>query len=287
MSPAATIGQLTAPNLTIDAANGVTYAYRRFGRTDGQAPPLLGLTHFRGNLDSWDPSLVDRLAEQREVILLDNRGVGGSTGVVPDNMTDMARDAGVFVDALGLAAIDILGFSLGGMVAQEMALLRPRQVRRLVLAGTGPRGGHNMHRWTDDVLGAASRPDIGAEEVLYIFFSPTDASRAKGREFLGRIFTRQKDRDKPSTLAARDAQLLAFAEWGIPDASRWNRLAAIIQPTFVANGDNDTMMHTKNSHLLAEHLPNAQLRIYSDANHAFLFQYPELFADHVNVFLGR
>jgi pimeloyl-ACP methyl ester carboxylesterase len=287
MSPAATIGQLTAPNLTIDAANGVTYAYRRFGRTDGQAPPLLGLTHFRGNLDSWDPLLVDRLAEQREVILLDNRGVGGSTGVVPDNVTDMARDAGVFVDALGLGAIDIIGFSLGGMVAQEMALLRPRQVRRLVLAGTHPRGGHNMHRWTDDVLAAASRPDIGAEEVLHIFFSPTEASRAKGKEFLGRIFTRQKDRDKGSTLAARDAQLLAFAEWGIPDPTRLNRLAGITQPTFVAAGDNDTMMHTKNSHLLAEHLPNAELRIYSDANHAFLFQYPELFADHVNAFLGR
>jgi pimeloyl-ACP methyl ester carboxylesterase len=278
--------QLTAPNLTIDGANGVTYAYRRFGRTETQAPPLVFLQHFRGNIDGWDPLLVDRIAQQREVILLDNRGVGGSSGSVPDNVTDMARDAGVFVDALKLTSIDVLGFSLGGYVAQDLALLRPRLVRRLVLAGTGPRGGLNMHRWTDDVFAAVTRPDIGADELLYFFFSPSDASKAKGREFLGRIFTRQKDRDASTTLAARDAQLLAIAEWGIPDPSRLNRLAGIRQPVFVANGDNDTMMHTKNSHLLAEHLPNAELRIYSDANHAFLFQYPELFGDHVNVFLG-
>jgi pimeloyl-ACP methyl ester carboxylesterase len=280
------VGQLTAPNLTISAANGISFAYRRFGNTESGAPPLLFLQHFRGNLDNWDPALVDRIALAREVILLDNRGIGGSNGVVPDNVTDMARDVGAFADALGLELIDVLGFSLGGFVAQELALLRPRLVRKLILAGTGPRGGHNMHQWTDDVRAAAHADQTTAEGLLYIFFSQSEASRKSGQEFLGRIFSRSKDRDKSTSLEARDAQILAITEWGIPDATRLNRLAGIAQPTLVASGDNDTMMHTKNAHLLAERLPNAQVRIYSDANHAFLFQYAELFADHVNAFLG-
>jgi pimeloyl-ACP methyl ester carboxylesterase len=286
-TPATSIGQLTAPNLDIAAANGVTYAYRRFGNTESGAPPLLFLQHFRGNLDNWDPMLVDRLAATREVILLDNRGVGGSTGVVPDNVTDMARDAGAFIDAVGLACIDVLGFSLGGFVAQELALLRPRVVRRLILAGTGPRGGYNMHQWRDDALAASHSDETTGEQLLYLFFSPSEASKAKGMEFLGRIFARTKDRDKPTSLAARDAQSLAITEWGIPDPSRLDRLTGITQPTFVANGDNDIMLQTRNTLLLAERLPNAQLRIYSDANHAFLFQYAELFGDHVNAFLDK
>jgi pimeloyl-ACP methyl ester carboxylesterase len=280
------VGELTPPNLTATAANGVSFTYRRFGNTESGAPPLLFLQHFRGNLDNWDPALVDRIALAREVILLDNRGIGGSTGVVPDNVTDMARDAGAFTDALGLKSVDVLGFSLGGFVAQELALLRPRLVRKLILAGTGPRGGNNMHQWTDDVRAAAHADQTTAEGLLYIFFSQSEASRKSGQEFLGRIFSRSKDRDKSTTLEARDAQILAITEWGIPDATRLNRLAGITQPTFVASGDNDTMIHTKNAHLLAERLPNAQVRIYSDANHAFLFQYAELFADHVNTFLG-
>jgi pimeloyl-ACP methyl ester carboxylesterase len=284
-APAA-VGQLNAPNLAIEAANGVIFAYRRFGRTRIDVPPLLFLQHFRGNIDGWDPILVDNLMREREVILLDNRGVGGSSGAVPDNVTDMACDVGAFADALGLKRVDILGFSLGGYIAQEIALLRPRLVRRIVLAGTAPEGGPNLHQWTPDVLDAATRDQTTAEKLIYIFFSPSDVSKAKGREFVGRIFTRQKDRDKDVSLAARDAQLLAITAWGIPDPTRLNRLAGITQPVFVAAGDNDTMMHTKSSHLLAEHLPNAFVRIYDDANHAFLFQYPELFAEHVNMFLG-
>jgi pimeloyl-ACP methyl ester carboxylesterase len=282
-----TVGQLTAPNLTIDAANGVAFAYRRFGNKNTDAPPLLFLQHFRGNMDSWDPILVDTLAEQREVILLDNRGVGGSSGVVPDNVTDMARDVGWFADALGLKQVDILGFSLGGYVAQEIALLRPRLARRIVLAGTAPQGGPNLHQWTPDVLDAATGDRTTAEKLLSFFFSPSEASQAKGREFIARIFTRKKDRDKDVSLAARDAQLLAITAWGIPDATRLNRLSGITQAVLVAAGDNDTMMHTKSSHLLAERLPNAFVRIYEDANHAFLFQYPELFGAHVNMFLER
>ena len=278
--------QLTAANESIQI-DGDSFSYRRFGNEQTDAPPLILLQHFRGNLDSWDPALVDRLAKGREVILLDNRGVGGSTGVVPDNVTDMARDALAFIDALGLKEVDILGFSLGGYVAQELTLLRPRLVRRLVLAGTAPQGGPDLHRWSDTVFALATADQPTADDLLDLFFSPSEQSRAKGAEYLQRTYQRQEDRDTPTDLETRDAQLVAIAAWGIPDASKLNRLAGITQPTLVANGDDDQMMHTENSRLLAEHLPNAELRIYSDANHGFLDQYPELFADDVVEFLDR
>jgi pimeloyl-ACP methyl ester carboxylesterase len=277
-------GQLTAENLSLEVGE-VSFVYRRFGNEETVAPALVMLQHFRGNLDSWDPALVDRLAQDREVILVNNRGVGGSTGVVPENVTAMARDALAFIDALGLKQIDLLGFSLGGYVAQELVLLRPRLVRRLVLAGTAPQGGPDLHRWSEDVYALATSDQPTAEDLLGLFFSGSEQSQAKGMEALGRLFQREGDRDEPTDLATRNAQLAAITAWGIPDESKLNRLAGITQPTFVANGDNDTMMHTQNSHLLAEHLPHAHLRIYPDANHGFLDQYPELFADEVHAFL--
>ncbi len=279
-------GQLTAENLSLEVGDA-SFVYRRFGNEQASLPALVMLQHFRGNLDSWDPALVDRLAEDREVILVNNRGVGGSTGVVPENVTSMARDALAFIDVLGLEQIDLLGFSLGGYVAQELVLLRPRLVRRLVLAATAPQGGPNLHRWSDDVYALATSDEPTAEHLLGLFFTSSEQSRAKGMESLGRLYQREVDRDEPTDLAARDAQLAAITAWGIPDESRLNRLAGITQPTFVANGDNDTMMHTQNSYLLAEHLPNAQLRIYPDAGHGFLNQYPELFAADVHAFLEK
>jgi pimeloyl-ACP methyl ester carboxylesterase len=277
-------GQIRADNLSVEVGD-VSLVYRRFGNAQTVAPALVMLQHFRGNLDNWDPALVDRLAQDREVILVDNRGVGSSTGVVPENVTAMARDALAFIDALGLQQIDLLGFSLGADVAQELVLLRPPLVRRVVLAGTAPQGGPALHRWSDDVYALATPDEPTAEHLLGLFFSASEESRAKGMESIGRLYQREVDRDEPTDLATRDAQLAAITAWGIPDESKLNRLAGITQPTFVANGDNDTMMHTQNSHLLAERLPNAQLRIYPDAGHGFLDQYPELFADHVRAFL--
>src|SRR3954465_14240801 len=281
---AAQAGQLTAENLSVEVGD-VSFAYRRFGNAQTGAPPLVMLQHFRGNLDNWDPALVDRLAQDREVILVDNRGVGASTGVVPEDVTSMARDALAFIDAPGLSQIDLLGFSLGGFVAQELVLLRPRLVRRLVLAGTAPQGGPGLHRWSDEVYALATADEPGAEHLLGLFFSRSEESRAKGMESIGRLFQREVDRDEPTDLATRDAQLAAITAWGIPDESKLDRLTGVTQPTRGPNGDNDTMMHTKNSHLLAEHLPNAQLRIYPDAGHGFLNQYPEQFADEVRAFL--
>jgi pimeloyl-ACP methyl ester carboxylesterase len=276
--------QLTAENRSI-TVDRETFVYRRFGNTRN-SPPMLCLQHFRGNLDFWDPILVDRIAQDREVILFANRGVGASTGVVPDNVEAMTRDVILFVRALGLERVDVLGFSLGGHIAQELALMQPRMVRRLVLAGTGPQGGPGLHRWSDDVYAHACADEINAETALNVFFSGSEESRAKGMAYLGRTQTRQVDRDEPTDLATRDAQFAALTAWGIPDPSKLNRLAGITQPVFVAIGDNDTMMPVKNSQLLADRLPNAHLRIYPDANHGFLNQYPELFGDHVRAFFN-
>jgi pimeloyl-ACP methyl ester carboxylesterase len=280
------VTQLTAPNLTVEAPNGVSYAYRRLGEPSASAPPLVSFQHFRGNLDNWDPALVDALARTREVILFDNAGVGGSTGTVPRTITAMAHDALSFIEALELREIDVLGYSLGGYVAQELVLIRPRLVRRLVLAGTGPQGGEDMHGLSDEIFVHANRDQPGPEDFLALFFEPSETSVAKGREFLQRIFTRTDDRDTPATLEVRDAQLDAITTWGIPDASKINRLAGITQPVLVANGDNDRVVPTKNSHRLAERLPNARLKIYPATGHGFLFQYPAEFAGEIERFLN-
>jgi len=282
----ADLSQLTAPIMTIDAPNGVAYAYRRFGSSSDRWPPLLFLQHFRGNLDNWDPLLVDTIAAHREVILLDNAGVGASTGSVPDTVTQMARDAVAFLDALRLDQVDLLGYSLGGMVAQEIALLRPSVVRRIVLAGTGPRGGQQMHGWTVDIERIANTADNGVEDLLHIFFEVTDTSRALGMEYLQRAFSRTEGVDDPNGPEVTRAQYDAIVEWGIPDPTRLARLAGITQPTLVANGANDMMIPTVNSQILVDHLPDARLRIYPDAAHGFLFQYPRQFAELVTEFLS-
>jgi len=276
--------QCTAPNLTINAANGTTYAYRRFGKNG--SIPVVFLQHFRGNLDNWDPALIDDIAAEREVILVDNSGVGLSAGTTPRTVKGLASDVLAFTDALRLTAIDLFGFSLGGFVAQETALLRPRLVRRLILAGTGPQGGRDMHGWADEASAHACRDVQDAEDVLYLFFAPTETSRAKGKEFVERIFTRQQDRDEIPALAVRDAQAEAIADWGVPDNGKLARLAGITQPTLVAGGSNDIMVPTVNCYLLAGHIPHAELIIYPDAGHGFLFQYPREFAAEVNKFLN-
>jgi pimeloyl-ACP methyl ester carboxylesterase len=275
-----------APTLTANV-DGETLNYRRIGAPSSNVPPLLLLQHFRGNLDYWDPLLLDTLAADREVITVDLRGVGGSSGRTPDNVTDMARDALGFINALGLAEIDLLGFSLGGHIAQEIALIRPRLPRRIVLAGTAPQGAPDLHRWSDDVYRWATGDVTTPEDFISLFFSGSDDGTRRAWEYLTRTHTRKDGRDLESSLACRDAQFQALMTWGVPESSKLERLSAIAQPTLVANGDNDTMMYTKNSQLLAEHIRGAQLRIYADAGHGFLDQYPVEFGQHVRQFLGR
>jgi pimeloyl-ACP methyl ester carboxylesterase len=273
-----------APNLFVTASNGVKYAYRRFGKPGGT--PLLFLQHFRGGLDNWDPLLTDTISAQREVILFDNTGVGISGGTVPATVLEMARDAIAFLDALKLTQVDVLGFSLGGFVAQQLALLRPLQVKKLILAGTGPQGGPSMHGWQKDIADAVRKPDIGGEELLYVFFAHTPSSQAKGMEFLVRFMARTEDRGPMCTIEAFTRQYDALVEWGIPDHAILARLASIAQPTLVANGDSDLMLPAKLTHLMGGLIPNAKVTIYPDAAHGFLFQYPVEFGTEVLTFLA-
>jgi len=278
------MSQYTTPTLTIDAPNGTSYAYRRFGKQGGV--PVVFMQHFRGNLDGWDPALVDDIAAEREVILFDASGIAGSTGVTPRTFRDFGRDALAFIDALGLDLIDLFGFSIGGFGAQEAALLRPQLVRRLILAGTGPQGGREMHGWNEAIRSHAYRDIQNADDAIYLFFADSDKSRARGAEFLGRVYTRTEGRDAEVSRAAWEAQGEAILDWGIPDTGKLDRLAGIAAPTLVANGDNDIMVPTVNSFLLAGHLPDARLVIYPDANHGFLFEFPHEFASEVNAFLA-
>lgn len=275
---------VTAPNSAVTAANGTTYAYRRFGSsTDGV--PLVFLMHFRGNLDNWDPALVDPIAARREVILVDNAGVGASTGTVPSTVAEMATDLLAFIDALGIRRFDVFGFSLGGFVAQDLALLRPWAVRNLVLAGTGPAGAPTMHGWREDIE-RESRHDVPtAESLLYIFFAHTDTSRTRGVDFLRRLGARTADRDAPTTSAVRDAQYDAVLAWGVPDMTKLERLTGIRQPTLVLQGDDDLMIRTPGSHTLAGLIPDARLHVFPDAAHASIFQYPDEAAAIVEQFL--
>lgn len=272
----------TAETRFIDAG-GVRFAYRRFGAAG--ATPLVMLQHFRGNLDNWDPALTDGLAAEREVILVDYPGTASSSGEFGPTIADTARRIIAFLTALDFSEVDLLGFSIGGFVAQEITLIRPALVRRLVLAATGPKGGARMHGWREDIA-AAARGESKPENLLYIMFAHTETSQAKGTEFLGRFMERQEGRDAPTSDAVRDAQYDAIVEWGIPDHGALQRLSAISCPTLIIQGDNDLMIPTSLSHLMAGLIPDAQIRIYPDAAHGFLFQYPKEVATEVNAFLA-
>ena len=272
------------PTNLVSAGNGIDYAYRDTGGAD--AAPLVLLQHFRGNLDNWDPGLIDALASARRVITFDNAGVGRSTGTTPDTFEQMARDAIAFITALGLSQVDLLGFSIGSLVAQQIALVRPAIVRRLVLASAAPQGAAGMHGWAPEVIGAVGTPKTSPEEYLSVFFTQSAASRQAGKEALGRMAARTEDRDQATTWPTREAQYDAVCTWGVPDHALLERLAAIEMPVFVANGDSDPMMLPHYSYLLAGLIPAARLKLYADSAHGFLFQHHAEFAADVEGFLA-
>ena len=281
-SPA--IGQYQAsPTKVVRAANGVDYAYRDVGQG---TPTLVLLQHFRGNLDNWDPALIDALAAARRVVTFDNAGVGSSTGATPSTIRQMSRDAIAFLDGIDLGRVDLLGFSIGSFVAQEIALIRPALVRRLVLASSAPKGAAGMHGWAPQVIhavgGAAPNPD----GYLNVFFTQSATSRRSGKEILGRLTARKEDRDKPTTWQTRQAQYDAVCDWGIPDHAGLQRVSAIDMPVFVANGDSDPMILPHYSYLLAGLIPQAQVKIYPDSAHGFLFQHHAEFTRDVEAFLS-
>jgi pimeloyl-ACP methyl ester carboxylesterase len=272
-----------ASTLRVTAGNAIEYAYRELG--DGDVPFVL-LQHFRGNLDNWDPALVDALATDRRVISFDNVGVGATTGETPNMIEAMAHDAIAFIEALNLQRIDLLGFSIGSFVAQEIALIRPDLLRRVVLASSAPQGAAGMHGWAPEVIGAVGTPETSPQGYLEVFFAATDTSRQAGQQAAGRIFGgRSTDRDEPTTWQTRQAQYDAVCAWGIPNHSLLERVSAIDLPVFVANGDSDSMILPRYSHLLAGLLPDARLKIYPDSAHGFLFQHHGQFAADVHSFL--
>jgi pimeloyl-ACP methyl ester carboxylesterase len=275
------------PNKLVRAANGVDHAYRDTGPQASGGVPLVLFQHFRGNLDSWDPALIDALATDRRVITFDNAGVGGSTGTTPDSVEQMARDAIAFIAAMELGQVDLLGFSIGSFIAQQVALTRPAIVRRLVLASAAPQGAAGMHGWAPEVIGAIGTPETSPGEYLEVFFARSPSSRQAGQEAMQRMYARAEDRDAATTWATREAQYDAVCTWGIPDHARLQRLSCLQMPVFVANGDSDPMILPHYSYLLAGLIPQAQVKIYPDSAHGFLFQHHAEFAADVEAFLSQ
>jgi pimeloyl-ACP methyl ester carboxylesterase len=269
----------------VASENGIEYAYRDLG---GSEVPLVLLQHFRGNLDNWDPALIDELAAKRRVVTFNNVGVASTTGTTPNTIEAMAHGAIDFIEALDLQRVDLLGFSIGSFVAQEIALIRPDLLRRVVLASSAPQGAAGMHGWAPDVIGAVGKPETSPQAYISVFFAPSDTSRAAGQQAAGRIFgARTIDRDEPTTWQTRQAQYDAVCAWGIPNHSMLERVSAIELPVLVANGDSDPMILPRYSYLLAGLLPNARLTIYADSAHGFLFQHHSQFATDVNAFLDQ
>jgi len=285
MSIVTTSSSATAPTQFLRVKDE-TYAYRRIG--GGVRRPLLCLQHFTGTLDNWDPAVTDPLGDGREVILFDSAGVGRSTGKVPATVAGMAAHALAFLDGLCVTSCDVLGFSLGGMVAQQMALERPSSINRLILVGTAPRGGEDiMHLQKPSLATHLGDPTLKGYAVLQkIFFAPTASSQAAGAEFIDRLAQRKEDLDTASGPDVAAAQMAAFREWEQPIGTRFADLKGIQQATLVVNGIHDEMIPVSNSYRLAENLPNAVLLAYSDSGHGSLFQFHASFPRHAAVFLA-
>ncbi|WP_160115250.1 alpha/beta fold hydrolase [Bryocella elongata] len=268
------------------ATSKETYAYRRFGKAS--QCPLLLLQHFTGTLDNWDPAMTDALAKERDLIVFDNAGIGRSTGVVPKTVHEMAEHVQVFLEALEIQSCDVLGFSLGGMIAQQIALNNPNAFRKIVLVGTAPRGGTDIMHLDKPSLGRyfQDRSLKGYQILQKVFFAPSEASQRAGGEFIRRLDERKDDREPASGPDVAQAQLAAFREWEVQKGEPFADLRQIRQPTLVVNGVQDEMIPASNSYRLVENLPNAMLLIYPDAGHGSLFQWHESFARQLLAFLA-
>jgi pimeloyl-ACP methyl ester carboxylesterase len=272
-------GYQSSETKLISIATGETIAYREAGKQD--AIPVLLFQHFRGSLDSWDPALIDGLSTSRRVITFDNVGVASSTGKTPGTIAEMARDAIAFIDALGLARFDLLGFSIGSFIAQEILLTIPDAIRSTVLASSAPEGASGMHGWAPEVMAGVGVPNPSPKGYTDVFFTHTPNGLDAAGKAVQRIYGRNDGRDADTSWQTRNAQYSAVCQWGEPNHSRLQRLQAIKSPVFIANGDNDPMILPRFSYLLAGLIPGSTLKIYPDAAHGFLFQHHAEFADDV------
>jgi pimeloyl-ACP methyl ester carboxylesterase len=275
------------PNELVKAANGVDYVYRDSGPTTGEGVPLVLLQHFRGNLDNWDPALIDALASARRVITFDNAGVGGSTGRTSNTVAQMADDAIAFLAAMDLGQVDLLGFSIGGFVAQQIALTRPAIVRRLVLASAArPRAPRACATGPLKSSARLASPKPAPRNIsAFSSLGPPQACRQAKRP-CGACTPAPRTGTRQPSWATREAQYDAVCTWGIPDHAQLQRLSCLKMPVFVANGDSDPMILPHYSYLLAGLIPQARVKIYADSAHGFLFQHHADFAADVEAFLS-
>ena len=271
-----------APVSTV-TAGGVTYSYRELGPKGGI--PVVFLVHLAATMDNWDPRVIDPIAEKHHVITFSNRGVGATTGNVPGTIEEMAEDAATFIKALGYQKVDLFGFSLGGMIAQALALKYPELVRKLVLAGTGPAGGKDIDKVARvtyyDVLRATLTRQDPKE---FLFFNRNAAGKPAARAFVQRLKERTANRDAPIKTKAFQTQLKAIKRWGRTEPAN---LGAITQPTLIANGDNDRMVPSRLSEDMHRRIPASELVIYPDSGHGGIFQYHQEFVPVALEFLGR
>jgi pimeloyl-ACP methyl ester carboxylesterase len=272
------------PNKLVQAADGVDYAYRDIGGEGGV--PLVLLQHFRGNLDNWDTALIDALATARRVVTFDNAGVGGSTGTTPGTVEQMARDAIAFLAAMGFGQADLLGFSIGSFVAQQIVLTRPAIVRRLVLASSAPQGAAGMHGWAAEVIGAVGTPETSPEQYLGVFFTGSSSSRQAGQQAPAAHVRPDRGPGRGHHLGHPPSAVRRGLHLGIPDHALLQRVSCLQMPVFVANGDSDPMILPHYSYLLAGLIPQARVKIYPDSAHGFLFQHHAEFAADVEAFFS-
>ncbi|MEN3970745.1 alpha/beta hydrolase [Acinetobacter sp. BWR-L5] len=265
-------------------AGGVNFAYREYGQQNG-GTPIIFLNHLAAVLDNWDPRIIDGIAAKHHVVVFDNRGVGASTGEPAKSIEQMADDAITFIQAKGFKKVDLFGFSMGGMISQEIVLKQPQLIRKMILSGTGPAGGTGIStvgrvsNW-DLVRGMATRQD----PKVYLFFTRTENGKAAAKAFVQRINERTENRDKEIMLSAYRAQLKALKKWG---SKKPADLSVIQQPVLVANGDHDRMVPTVNTYDLAKRLPNSSLIIYPDAGHGGIFQFHQDFVKQSLTFLAK
>ena len=278
-----TIKRFEAAPTQFQKVGDIRIAYREIGAAPGV--PVIFLNHLGAVLDNWDPRVVDGIAAKHRVIVFDNRGIGASGGVTPDTVEAMARDAIAFIRALGFKQVDLLGFSLGGMISQVIAEREPQLVRKMILAGTGPAGGVGINMVTRITIVDMLKGYLTFKDPKhYLFFTTTANGRRQAVKFIERLKERTEDRDKPISVKAFRAQLRAIHAWGVQQPSE---LSTIRQPVFVANGDHDRMVPTSNTVDLAKRLANSELKIYPDAGHGGIFQFHDEFVAQALQFLAR
>jgi len=271
----------TVPTSFIDV-KGTKFAYRSFGQPEGI--PIVFLQHFTGTLDNWDPALTNELAKTYPVILFDNKGVGSSEGETPATVAEMANDAYDLINALGFKKVYLLGFSLGGFIAQDLAERYPELVSKVILAGTGPKGSEGITEIVNVVTAGMS--DGPAKVLRNVFFTKTDKGVEAGEQFLERLQLRKEDRDKPTTGATVNAQATAIITYGYEKDPEYKQLRNIKQPVLVVNGTNDLIVPSVNSFMLSQHLVNSKLILWSDSGHGALFQYSQDLVKETNAFLA-